>query len=55
MMRAMETCINSFHLQSLFTYQPASRFWTFQWYELASYVVLSVLLASLSVWWVRRR
>ncbi|MGB8179062.1 MAG: ABC transporter permease [Acidimicrobiales bacterium] len=55
MMRAMETCINSFHLQSLFTYQPASRFWTFQWYELASYVVLSALLTSLSVWWVRRR
>lgn len=55
MMRAMETCINSFHLQSLYTYQPASRYWTFQWYELGSYVVLSALLASLSVWWVRRR
>jgi ABC-2 family transporter protein len=55
MMKAMVTCINSFHLQSLFTYQPASRFWMFQWYELGSYVVLSAFLAVLSVWWVRRR
>jgi hypothetical protein len=55
MMKAMTTCLNSFHVQSLFTYQPASRFWTFQWYELGSYVVLSALLACVSVWWVRRR
>lgn len=55
MMKAMATCINSFHLQSLYTYQPASRFWTFQWYELGSYVLLSALLASFSVWWVRHR
>ncbi len=55
MTKAIETCINSFHLQSLYTYQPASRFWTFQWYEMGSYVVLSAVLASLSVWWVRRR
>jgi hypothetical protein len=55
MLKAMTTCLNSFHLQSLFTYQPASRFWMFQWYELASYVVLSALLAVLSVWSIRRR
>jgi ABC-type transport system involved in multi-copper enzyme maturation permease subunit len=55
MMKAMLTCINSFHLQSLFTYQPGSRFWLFQWYELGCYAVLSALLVSLSVWWVRRR
>jgi hypothetical protein len=55
MMKAMLTCINSFHLQSVFTYQPGSRFWMFQWYELGSYVVLSALLAAVSVWWVRRR
>jgi ABC-type transport system involved in multi-copper enzyme maturation permease subunit len=55
MMKAMATCINSFHLQSLFTYQPASRFWMFQWYELGSFVVLSALLAAFSLWWVRRR
>jgi hypothetical protein len=55
MLKAITTCLNSFHLQSIFTYQPASRFWMFQWYELGCYVVLSVLLAALSVWWVRRR
>jgi ABC-2 family transporter protein len=55
MMKAMLTCINSFHLQSIFTYQPASRYWMFQWYEVGSYIVLSAVLASLAVWWVRRR
>jgi ABC-2 family transporter protein len=55
MMKAMTTCINSFHLQSLFTYQPESRFWMFQWYELGSYVVLSALLTVFSLWWIRRR
>lgn len=55
MMKAMVTCIDSFHLQSLFTYQPASRFWMFQWYELGSFIVLSAILAALSVWRIRRR
>ncbi|MGH3733670.1 MAG: hypothetical protein ACRDVC_09915 [Acidimicrobiales bacterium] len=52
---ATDKCINSFHLQSLVTYQPADRLWTFQWYELGSYVMLSLLLAAFSVWWIRRR
>jgi hypothetical protein len=55
MMNAMATCINSFHLQSLITYQPAVRFWAFQWYELGSFVVLSAILMVFSVWRIRRR
>ena len=37
------------------TYQPANRYWTFQWYELAIYVAVALVLSALCVWWVRRR
>ena len=36
-------------------YQPANRFWTFQWIETAIFLVLAVLLGGLTYWWVRRR
>jgi hypothetical protein len=37
------------------TYQPASRFWTFQTIETAVFLGLSVLLGAFSFWWLRRR
>ncbi len=37
------------------TYQPASRFWLFQGYETAIYLVLAVALAGVCFWLVRRR
>jgi ABC-type transport system involved in multi-copper enzyme maturation permease subunit len=37
------------------TYQPANRFWAFQTYETALFIVASLALAGLSVWWVRHR
>jgi hypothetical protein len=37
------------------TYQPGSRYWDFQWIELAVYVGAALALAGLCVWWVRRR
>jgi ABC-type transport system involved in multi-copper enzyme maturation permease subunit len=39
----------------LITYQPASRYWTFQWLELAVYAGAAILLGAACVWWVRRR
>ncbi len=36
-------------------YQPASRFWTFQWIEGGWLLALSVLLIAVTVWLVRRR
>ncbi len=36
-------------------YQPASRYWPFQWYELLIYLGVALVLAGACVWWVRRR
>jgi hypothetical protein len=37
------------------SYQPATRFWPFQWIEVGWLVALSVLLIAATVWLVRRR
>jgi ABC-type transport system involved in multi-copper enzyme maturation permease subunit len=42
-----------FHLTV--TYQPADRYWAFQWYETAIFVGLAVILVGFCFWWVRRR
>lgn len=36
-------------------YQPASRYWAFQWYETAIFFGLAVIVTGFSFWWVRRR
>jgi len=41
----------SFH--EVVTYQPASRYWPLQWYELALYVGAALVLAGLCLWRVR--
>jgi ABC-2 family transporter len=43
------------HLQQLVTYQPASRYWPFQWYEGAVFLGLALVLAGFCFWWVSRR
>lgn len=37
------------------TYQPANRYWTFQWAELGIFIGLALLLAGFSFWWVGHR
>jgi hypothetical protein len=37
------------------SYQPASRFWPFQWIEGSCLLGLSVLLIAATIWLVRRR
>lgn len=39
----------------LVTYQPASRYWELQAFETALFIVLTLGLAALSVWWLRRQ
>jgi hypothetical protein len=55
MQEALGKCVKSFHLHEVMTYQPVSRYWSFQWYELGSYVLFSALLVWFSIWWIRRR
>jgi hypothetical protein len=43
------------HLRQQVTYQPASRYWAFQWYETAIFAVLALALAGFCTWWIRRR
>ena len=54
---AFQNCIDqlskTYHV--VVTYQPASRYWTFQWAEMGIYIALSLLLAAFCFWWVRRR
>jgi hypothetical protein len=40
--------------RQLVTYQPASRFWAFQWYETAIFLALALILAGFCLWRVRR-
>ncbi len=38
----------------LVTFQPASRYWPLQWYELAIFLGLAAVLGGLCFWWIRR-
>jgi hypothetical protein len=53
--RATQQCLAHFHLRELLRYQPASRYWPFQWYEAAVFVGLGLVLAGVCFWWIRRR
>jgi hypothetical protein len=54
---AFETCrqqaANVFHLAV--SYQPAGRYWTFQWLEAAIYGALALVAVVGCYWWVNRR
>jgi ABC-type transport system involved in multi-copper enzyme maturation permease subunit len=41
-------------LRQKVTYQPAGRYWDFQWYETAMFLVLAALLAGFCLTWVHR-
>ena len=53
---AMEDCIariaTTYH--EVVTYQPASRYWPLQWYELCIFLAAALLLAGACAWRVRR-
>jgi hypothetical protein len=49
----LDKVANTFHL--LVTYQPANRYWTFQWMEAGIFVALAVAAAVGCYWWVTRR
>ena len=52
---ALAQCLTSHGYTQWTSYQPASRFWPFQWIEGGWLLALSVLLIAATVWLVRRR
>lgn len=36
------------------SYQPATRYWPLQWYELVIFLAAALILAGLAIWRVRR-
>jgi hypothetical protein len=50
--RGSSACIGK--LREVLVYQPASRYWAFQWYEMAIFVGLALILGGLCFWLVRR-
>jgi hypothetical protein len=53
--QACQASLGRLHLRQVVTYQPASRFWAFQWYETAIFLALALALAGFCFWWIRRR
>ncbi len=43
----------TFH--TVVTYQPATRFWPFQWAELGAFLAAALVLCAFSYWWLRRQ
>jgi ABC-type transport system involved in multi-copper enzyme maturation permease subunit len=52
---ASDACSAAQNLHFEYTYQPGSRYWTFQWIELSMFVGLSLLLTGFGFFWLRRR
>jgi ABC-type transport system involved in multi-copper enzyme maturation permease subunit len=54
---ALQNCVTklgkTYHL--LVIYQPPSRYWPFQWYEMAIFIVAALVLLGICLWWVRHR
>jgi hypothetical protein len=51
--QACNDYIESLHFRRTVTYQPASRYWAFQWVETAIYLALALALAGLCLWRIR--
>ncbi|MGH9092632.1 MAG: ABC transporter permease subunit [Acidimicrobiales bacterium] len=53
----MQACIGklSATYHTVLTYQPASRFWPFQWAEMGIFLAAALALCGLTYWWLRRR
>jgi hypothetical protein len=52
---ACQAWIGTLHLRQVVAYEPASRFWQFQWYETAIFLAVAVALAGFCAWRIRAR
>lgn len=53
--QACAASLARFHFRELISYEPASRFWTFQWVETGIFLAVAVALAACCIWWLIRR
>ena len=53
--QACTASLARFHFRELISYEPASRFWTFQWAETGIFLALALALAGLCIGWLIRR
>ncbi len=55
--QTLHDCVSklSANYHQVVTYQPADRYWSFQWLESAIFLGSALVLAGFSFWWVRRR
>jgi hypothetical protein len=53
--QACFSALAGMHLRQVVTYQPASRYWDFQWLELGIFLTVAILLTWASFWLIRRR
>lgn len=53
--QASDACLTRHGFSSFLKYQPASRYWTFQWIESGIFVALAAVLVAVAVIAVRRR
>ena len=52
---AIQQCVDRFHLHTIVTYLPSSRYWVLQWSEAAIFVAGAVALIGVGLWWIRNR
>jgi ABC-type transport system involved in multi-copper enzyme maturation permease subunit len=52
-MQATIACTARQNLHFSYTYQPAGRYWPFQWIELSAFLALSLLLTGFAFWRIR--
>jgi hypothetical protein len=53
--QASDACLSEHGFASLVKFQPASRYWTFQWIESGIFLALAAVLVAVAVLAVRQR
>jgi ABC-type transport system involved in multi-copper enzyme maturation permease subunit len=55
--KAFSECVDKIaaNFHQVLTFQPASRFWPFQWIEASLFFAVGVVLCGFTYWWLRRR
>ena len=47
-------CVQHLGLRDMTVFQPAHRFWTFQWIEFGIFIALAIGLAVFTIWRTKR-